>query len=252
MKRQLFLILALSHLAAVGTFAQVGEHRNDFSLGISGGYVMSRVGFIPEVPQGWHAGKTGGLTLRYTSEKYFSSICAIVGEVNYVQTGWKENILTPQDEPVVNDVTGLPEEYRRDMAYIQVPVLARLGWGRERKGFQFFVEAGPQVGWFLKEKTESNFEFSEMNLAERTSTVVRQDTMSVEHRVDYGITAGLGIEFSYPRVGHFVVEGRYYYGLGDIYGNTKRDYFGRSNFSNIVVKLTYLFNITKTNNPKIK
>ena len=82
--------------------------------------------------------------------------------------------------------------------------------------------------------------------------VIAQDTMSVEHRVDYGIAAGLGLEFSYPKIGHFIIEGRYYYGLGDIFGNTKRDYFGRSNFSNIVVKLTYLFNVSKTNNPKIK
>jgi hypothetical protein len=49
-----------------------------------------------------------------------------------------------------------------------------------------------------------------------------------------------------------MLEGRYYYGLGDFYGNSKRDYFGRSNFSNIIVKLTYLFDIARTKNPKIK
>ena len=221
-------------------------------MGFNGGYVLSQIGFLPEVPQSWHPGLTGGLTFRYTSEKYFSSICAIVGEVNYAQVGWKENILTPNDEPVLNAVTGLPEEYQRDMTYIQVPVFARLGWGRERKGFQFFFQAGPQVGWFLNEKTKSNFDLNTINLAARTSMVIAQDTMSVEHRVDYGIAAGLGLEFSYPKIGHFIIEGRYYYGLGDIFGNTKRDYFGRSNFSNIVVKLTYLFNVSKTNNPKIK
>jgi hypothetical protein len=49
-----------------------------------------------------------------------------------------------------------------------------------------------------------------------------------------------------------MLEGRYYYGLGDIYGNSKRDFFGRSNNNAIVVKLTYLFDIMKTNNSKIK
>ena len=252
MKRQLFLLCLLFHLSLSATHAQVGEHRNDFAMGFNGGYVLSQIGFLPEVPQSWHPGLTGGLTFRYTSEKYFSSICAIVGEVNYAQVGWKENILTPNDESVVNAVTGLPEEYQRDMTYIQVPVFARLGWGRERKGFQFFFQAGPQVGWFLNEKTKSNFDLNTINLPARTSMVIAQDTMSVEHRVDYGIAAGLGLEFSYPKIGHFMIEGRYYYGLGDIFGNTKRDYFGRSNFSNIVVKLTYLFNVSKTNNPKIK
>ena len=252
MKRQLFFLCLLFHLSLTATHAQVGEHRNDFAMGFNGGYALSQIGFLPEVPQSWHPGLTGGLTFRYTSEKYFSSICAIVGEVNYAQVGWKEDILTPNDEPVLNAVTGLPEEYQRDMTYLQVPVFARLGWGRERKGFQFFFQAGPQVGWFLNEKTKSNFDLNTINLAARTSMVIAQDTMSVEHRVDYGIAAGLGLEFSYPKIGHFIIEGRYYYGLGDIFGNTKRDYFGRSNFSNIVVKLTYLFNVSKTNNPKIK
>ena len=35
----------------------------------------------------------------------------------------------------------------------------------------------------------------------------------------------------------------YYYGLGNIYGDSKRDYFARSNHSNIVVKLAWLFDI---------
>ena len=70
--------------------------------------------------------------------------------------------------------------------------------------------------------------------------------------MDYGITVGAGVEYSHPKVGHFVLEGRYYYGLGDIYGNTKKDYFGRSNLSNVVIKLSYLFDVMKTNNPKIK
>ena len=86
----------------------------------------------------------------------------------------------------------------------------------------------------------------------RTSSIVAQDTMAVEHKLDYGITAALGLEFSHPKVGHFLIEGRYYYGLGDLYGNSKRDYFARSNLSNIVIKLSYLFDINKTINPKIK
>ena len=76
--------------------------------------------------------------------------------------------------------------------------------------------------------------------------------MSVEHRLDYGIAGGLGLELSVPKLGHFLVEGRYYYGLGDIFGNSKRDYFGRSNLSNIVIKMTWLFDIHRSKNPKIK
>jgi hypothetical protein len=82
--------------------------------------------------------------------------------------------------------------------------------------------------------------------------VTAQDSMAVENKFDFGIAGGLGLEFSFPKVGHFLLEGRYYYGLGDIYGNSKRDYFARSNFQTITVKLTYLFDISRTKNSKIK
>ena len=208
------------HLSLVTSSAQVGEHRSELAVGVNGGYALSSVGFVPKVPQGQHGGITGGLSVRYTSEKYFNSICAIVAELNY-------------------------------------PVFARLGWGRERRGFQFFFQVGPQFGTFLSESTKMNFDWKDRTPVYsdgtgRTSSVVAQDTMAVEHRIDYGIAGGLGLEYSHPRLGHFLLEGRYYYGLGDIYGNSKRDYFGRSNFSNIVVKLTYLFDIRKTKNSKIK
>ena len=106
--RQLVAAVALT-VVALPASAQVGEHRSELAVGVNGGYVMSNMGFVPKIPQGMHTGLTGGLSFRYTSEKYFSSICAIVAEVNYAQIGWKEDILTPQDEPVINEATGLPE-----------------------------------------------------------------------------------------------------------------------------------------------
>ena len=246
------LLVGLLVMHASAGLAQIGEHRSELAIGGGGGYALCKMGFMPEVPQQLHGGLIGGLTARYTSEKYFSSICAIVAELNYAQLGWKEDILTPKDEPVINATTGLAEQYERTISYVQVPVLARLGWGRERRGLQAFIQAGPQVGFYLGESTKSNFDFASRNQAQRTSVVVSQDTMAVERKVDYGITAGAGIEYSHPRMGHLLLEGRYYYGLGDVYGNTKRDYFGRSNFGVIVLKLTYLFDIARTNNPKIR
>ena len=250
--RRLFLSFLLPFVGIAMAVAQVGQHRSDFSVGFNGGLMFSNVGFMPEVPQDMHQGLTGGFSLRYTSEKYFNSICAVVAEVNYAQLGWKERILTPDDNPVINPLTGLAEEYRRDMTYIQVPVFARMGWGRERRGLQFFAQAGPQVGFFLNEKTVANFDTTKPNLADRTSKIVAQDSMSVERPIEYGIAGGVGLEFSINKVGHFLLEGRYYYGLGDIFGNSKRDYFGRSNLSNIVIKMTYLFDIRRSKNSKIK
>lgn len=251
---RLLMALALLVLAPVAASAQIGEYRSDLSLGGSAGYVMSTVGFNPDIPQTQLGGLTGGLTVRYTCEKYFKSICALVGEVNIAQVGWKEDIRDVNDQPVINKYTGLAEEYQRQMTYVQVPMFARLGWGRERRGFQFFFQAGPQVGFYLGEKVKTNFDRSLRNNADRLGAQrdAAQDSLPIQHKFDYGIAAGLGLEYSHPKIGHFIVEGRYYYGLGDVFGNSKRDYFGRSNIGNIVIKLTYLFDVFKTDNTRIK
>ena len=111
---------------------------------------------------------------------------------------------------------------------------------------QFFFQLGPQFGYLLSEKTTTNFNFKDRNTADRSNVVCAQDTMAVDNKFDYGIAAGAGVELSVRRVGHFLLEGRYYYGLGNIYGDSKRDYFSKSNNSSIVVKLTYLFDVVRT------
>ena len=241
-----FIISAILSIVPVAMTAQIGEHRNDLAIGFNGGLNMSSVSFTPKVSQAKLNGITGGLSVRYVCEKYFSTVCSLYGENNYSQMGWKEDIVDVNDMPVINTATGLPEEYSRTVNYIQVPLMAHLAWGREQKGFAFFVNLGPQFGIYMSESTKTNFDFSDRNAADRVNPVCAQDTMAVENKFDYGIAAGAGIEFSHPKVGHFLLEGRYYYGLGNIYGDSKRDYFGSSNFGTITVKLAYLFDIVRT------
>lgn len=241
-----FIISAILSIVPVAMTAQIGEHRNDLAIGFNGGLNMSSVSFTPKVSQAKLNGITGGLSVRYVCEKYFSTVCSLYGEINYSQMGWKEDIVDVNDMPVINTATGLPEEYSRTVNYIQVPLMAHLAWGREQKGFAFFVNLGPQFGIYMSESTKTNFDFSDRNAADRVNPVCAQDTMAVENKFDYGIAAGAGIEFSHPKLGHFLLEGRYYYGLGNIYGDSKRDYFGSSNFGTITVKLAYLFDIVRT------
>ena len=244
--KKLYLILSLAMMPFISVMSQIGEHRNDFTLGVNGGYILSNVSFTPKVTQGYHGGLTGGLSMRYVCEKYFKTIASIYTEVNYSQIGWKEDILDINNQAVINPVTGQAENYSRTINYVQVPIMAHLAWGKEYKGVSFFVNLGPQFGFCLSEKTKTNFNVKDCNMNDRVSTVVAQDTMAVENKFDYGIAVGAGLEYTMPKVGHFLVEARYYYGLGNIYGDSKRDYFGSSNFGNIVIKAAYLFDITKT------
>lgn len=241
----IFLLLLL--VLPMRVAAQVGEHRDDLSIGVNGGYALSNVGFSPKVSQSLHGGITGGLSVRYVCEKYFNTICSIYGEVNYASIGWQEKIQTGTDQPVIN-ANGQAEKYSRTINYIQIPVFAHLAWGKEQRGFNFFVQAGPQIGVYLNESTNMNY--TTPNLATdgtgRSNVTIEQESKAVEKKFDYGIAAGLGMEWSSRHVGHFLLEGRYYYGLGNIYGSTKRDYFGKSNFGNIIVKATYLFDIKRT------
>lgn len=258
MIRKIKILTLFLLLGSLTTQAQIGEHRNDFSVGVNGGYVMSSVKFQPSVPQAQHGGMTGGLSFRYVCEKYFKTICSICAEVNYTQAGWKEDILDIDNNPVTITETGEPLAYSRTINYIQMPIMAHLAWGREVRGMNFFFNAGPQFGYYMSDSYTSNFRinangrmvdengntFSTDN--SRVNSVVAQDTMAIEHKFDYGIAVGLGLEYSIPKVGHFLAEARYYYGLGSLYGTSKRDYFGTSNFGQITFKLAYLFDVVRT------
>lgn len=229
-----FLLL----LFAVPVQAQVGEARNSLAVGFTGGVMMNTIGFDPTIKQNQHIGPTFGVVARYTSERYFKAYCALQVELNYSVLGWRENILNSNSEP-------LPDTYERNIHYIQLPMLARLAWGKERRGAMGYFLAGPQIGYCLSEKSkQSAFTLNEEGYPDRPNGLYSQYAMSIDRKFDYGITAGAGLELN-TSLGHFLIEGRYYYGLSDIFNNSKKDVFGRSNNSTIVAKVTYLFDLKK-------
>lgn len=229
-------LLAFCLTMAATVQAQVGERRDNIALGASGGVALNTIAFDPTIKQTMHVGYTAGVVARFTSEKYFKALCSLQLELNYTQLGWKENVLNAQSQP-------LPDTYRRDLHYLQLPMLARLAWGREKRGVMGYVLAGPQIGWCLGEQTEqSAFTMNEEGVPDRPNGLYAQYGMSIEKKFDYGITGGLGMEIN-TRVGHFCIEGRYYYGLSDIYKNSKKDVFSRSNHGTIIAKISYLIDI---------
>lgn len=232
MKLRLLLIFLIL-CAHVRVMAQVGEHRNDLAIGVNGGYLFNRVSFNPTVKQAWKGGETFGITLRYTCEKYFSAFCAIQTEINYANMGWKEVIETSDDT------------YSRDMRYVQMPIFARLAWGKERRGVQGFFQVGPQLGYFLSQTEHYGGEFSEATLRRRPGGVYQQYGKEVERKFEYGIVGGLGMEVN-TGIGHFSLEGRYFFALSDIFNNGKQDPFGRSANGAIYVKVGYAYDVIKT------
>lgn len=208
--------------------AQVGEQRHNFALGLNGGINLNSVSFSPTVRQSNLMGITGGLTARYISERYFKMICGAQIEVNFSQHGWDEYY---QDYPDL--------QYTRKMNYVEIPLLAHLAFGKEKRGMQFFIHAGPQIGFFLSDSYTQSGPWENYSGIE-----VEQHDKKVDNRFDYGIAAGLGVELK-TGAGNFLLEGRYYYALADFYSSTKKDYFSRSAHGVITAKLTYLFDLVK-------
>ena len=236
MRKLLFasaLLCSMSHL-----HAQVGEKRYDFSVGGSLGYTFNRMDFQPTVKQTMKNDMAFGFATRYVCEKYFTAICAVQAEVNYWNLGWKE---------LIDDGSG--NTYMRNLSYVQVPLLMQMGWGRERRGAKFIFEAGPQLGYYLGGSDERGG--GVWDVSHRPNKVTHQYDHEPDNNFDYGIAVGAGLELS-TALGHIQLTGRYYYGLADIYDNSKKGFFGRSANQTIYAKITYLFDIVKTNNPSIK
>ena len=206
--------------------AQIGEQRNNLAVGFNGGININSVSFSPTVRQKNLMGISGGLTARYISEKYFSMICGAQVELNFSQHGWSE---FDEDHPEL--------EYTRTMNYVEIPLLAHLAFGRDR-GVQFFIHAGPQIGFFISDTRKKNDAWENF-------TTPEQHDKDVENKFDYGITGGGGVELRTKKAGSFLVEGRYYFALSDFYCTTKKDYFARAAHGTITVKLTYLFDLKK-------
>ena len=227
-----WIVSALACFLTLPIMAQLGEERSNLAVGVNLGMNMTKVDFSPRIKQKSHNGMAFGVTARYMCEKYFNMMCGIQAEINYTQRGWKEDI----DD-------GSENTYSRTMNYIEVPLLAHLAFGKDAldKGVKFFINMGPQVAYFLSEKEKMS---EEWNPAYRPNGVNQQYGKWVENKFDYGLLGGLGVELS-TKAGHFLLEGRYYYGLADFWGSTKKDEFGRSGHSYMGVKLTYLFDITK-------
>ena len=213
-------ILAFS----IRSHAQIEEPRNILEVGVSGGLNLNKMEFQPTIRQGLMQGANGGINVRYTSEKYFSMICATQLEVNFAQRGWEEDF-----------DNGTDNGYRRVIDYVEIPLFAHLAWGKEERGLQFFLNLGPQFGFYLNDK---EYYIGDWKIENRPTSLQPIYGKKIENQFDYGIAGGLGVEWK-TRGGNFFIEGRYYYALGDIFGNSKTDDFGRSANKTIYARVGY-------------
>lgn len=220
------LTLALLFAGIQSVQAQVGKPLNLWAVGVNAGLNMNDMEFQPEVKTGGYNAMHFGLTGRYIHENYFSMISGVQVELNYSQRGWAAKF----------DDEGDNRSYTHTLNYLEVPLLAHLGFGNET-GNQFFLHLGPQFGFLLSESSDFGGEGWTDELKQGEN--YREEA---DNTFNYGIVGGAGVELK-TGIGHFLLEGRYYYSLADIYSNAKKEYFDRSAPTTIEVTFTYLIDL---------
>ena len=219
------LTIATAHSAVAIDFSS-----HNISVGVKGGASLSRVNFQSSVPQKMQPGIVLGGSFRYIEEKHFG----IIAEVNLEQRGWKEDF-----KPLEG------YSYSRTLTYIQVPLLTHIYFGSDKA--RFFFNAGPEIGMMIGSKTSSNFDYENVEANEdfqKNYRKIEQFTMPVHRKFDYGISAGLGLEVNIAPKHALNLEGRFYYGLNDIFSNRKSDPFQGSSSMSIMITLGYNIRLT--------
>ncbi|HIT16025.1 MAG TPA: PorT family protein [Candidatus Avimuribaculum pullicola] len=217
-----FIFVLLPHNAAV---AQT-HYESNISIGVKGGTTFSMIGLSPSVPQTMLMGTTMGVSFRYIEERNFGFIV----ELNMMQRGWKEKFeYAPQ------------YSYQRRLTYLHLPFLTHIYFGSHK--FRGFFNAGPELCFMIGDSYDSNFDINNLPDFNDDYRETEQFDMEVNSKFDYGISAGLGMEFILKNKHSFLLEGRYYFGIGNVFGSSKSDHFGKSNGSSITVTLGYMFRL---------
>ncbi|MCC8199598.1 MAG: PorT family protein [Tannerellaceae bacterium] len=202
-----------------GSYAQQ-SFTQEVSIGGSFGMGFASVGFTPKVKQNMLQTYHGGITGRWISEKNVG----LQLEVNFNQQGWNEEF----DDPSYY--------YKRTINYLEIPFLTHIYVGNRR--VRFVMNLGPKVGYAFSESTSENLNGE----APLPNTMTVQRDSGIQQKFDWGLCGGPGLEVR-TGIGNFVLEGRYYYALGNIYNIRRGDDFAKASNQQILVKLTYLTKI---------
>ena len=97
------------------------------TLGVGAGPVFTSVDFVTAVPQNTTQGLSGGVSLRYITEKHLG----LLAELNYTQRGWTEDFSEAPKNP--------DHSYSRTLNYIELPLMTHIYFGNKVK---FIVNIG--------------------------------------------------------------------------------------------------------------
>ena len=228
---RLLVVFLTLFVSVTALFAQKESTLNELYLGAGGGVVFSTIDFMPSVEQTQHMGILGGISLKYITEKHLG----LITELNYVQKGWTE-AFEPDSE----------FSYQRTLSYLEMPFLTHIYFGNKTR---FIINAGPKISYLLGENQQMSSALADDLAIRREADPeapigVQYGSIDEMKRFDYGLLGGLGLELK-TDIGDLNLEGRYYFGLADLFTNRRSEnaYFSRSAHRIIEGKLTWYFKI---------
>lgn len=223
-----YLILAvITVVSAVAANAEK-HYRSHIFVGGHAGATLSSMSFSPSVKQQMIQGMMMGVTFKYAEERNFG----LVAEINMVQRGWAENFEETEFT------------YKRRLSYIQIPLMTHIYFGGKR--FKGFVNLGPEVSYLIGDNISANFDYMNPQSVAGfpiANRMLDQMKMDVSNKFDYGITGGAGIEFFVQPRHSLTLEGRYYFGIGNIFPSKKKDVFSASRGTAIEIAIGYNFRL---------
>jgi hypothetical protein len=182
-KIKLAIIASMMALMALPAFSQ---ESNVTRFGVKGGVNFSNFRIDDVEDNNLKAGLNLGLFMKLP----ISDVVAIQPELLYSSKGSKlkyDNIIQGKGE------------YRFNMNYLELPVM-----GVFHIGDVFNVQVGPYISYL----TSANIKNMDEDLTIQGVTDLKEDNFN---RLDYGVAAGVGLDFN-----GFVVGARYNYGLKEV------------------------------------
>lgn len=201
--RYIGLLVGLLFFVMAGK-AQVRLKAPEFYLGVHGGGTASYVLFNPR--QSNMSPITNAVSLGGNGGLVFRFAahkhCEFQAELNYQHRGWA----------TYDETTG--HAYKH-LHYVELPILMHLHFGSE--SCRWIFNLGPQIGYCVSDETHT-----------------------VDHPFDWGITAGTGVAFYTRKAGIYELEIRYDFSFGGIYGTSVTDAYRMANPMDLSINLGWL------------
>lgn len=217
-------IVALLMSVAIGGMA-LAQTRipREVHLGVIGGVNNSEYTFAPKISQLSVNGYTFGVAARYIEETYFG----LQAELLLTRRGFADDFKEAEDI-----------YYTRYLTYLELPVMAHVYFPMGKHNEVSF-DAGPKFGLYLFDAEDKLLPEGFGITGQYANYRTKHHELPIEgnHRVDYGIQAGLGYEFKFDKMS-VMLQGRYYYGLGNLWPDSKADDFEQSSVQSIQVVMS--------------